>query len=262
MEDQLSFDDGEVINISYPKLKSILESLLFVTKKPITVDEIRKVLRLNKDMIERSLHELIAEYSGKGVVIAKIAGGFQMVTDQENVKFVNKLLQSPIETTLSHAALETLAIVAYKQPLTRIDVENIRGVASDGVLQTLLEKKLVVEIGRGSGVGRPRLYGTTVQFLRHFGLKELADMPPFPKEEAGVGAYSSILPGEISDVQESEPAPAAKESVEASVEAPQEQEVQSPPEAVAISEPTMEAKDTVPEQPGSQEPPQSSLNEQ
>jgi len=196
LEDQLSFDDQEIINISYPKLKKILESLLFVTKKPLTVDDIRKVLRLDREMIERSLHDLIAEYSGKGVIISKIAGGFQMVTSHDNVKYVDRLLNSPIETTLSQAALETLAIVSYKQPITRSEIDNIRGVDSDGVLQTLIERKFVAEIGRGSGIGRPRLYATTVQFLRHFGLKELSDLPSVPPDKIRPSDYSSALPGE------------------------------------------------------------------
>ena len=136
------------------------------------------------------------EYSGKGVLISKIAGGFQMVTNSENVKYVDKLLKSPIETTLSQAALEALAIISYKQPVTRIEIDNVRGVASDGVLQTLLEKRLIAEVGRGSGVGRPRLYGTTVEFLRHFGLKEVTDLPPLPTDEMGHELYKSALPEE------------------------------------------------------------------
>ena len=161
----------ENIEISYPGLKTILESLLFITKKPVTLEELLSVIGVDIKLIEKSIYELLVEYEIKGINIAKFAGGYQMVTRQENVDFVDKLIHSPIETTLSNAALETLAVIAYKQPITRLSVENVRGVNSDGVISTLLDKRLIEEAGRSDGLGRPMLYGTTVEFLRHFGLK-------------------------------------------------------------------------------------------
>jgi segregation and condensation protein B len=122
-----------------------------------------------------------------------------MVTHSENVDFVDRLLHSPIYTTLSNAALETLAIIAYKQPITRLTVENIRGVNSDGVIQTLLDKKLIIEAGKSDAVGHPILYATTQDFLRHFGLKDLADMSPLPRDEMIALKEGAILPPEKSE---------------------------------------------------------------
>ena len=192
------------IQISYPKLKSILESLLFITKKPVTLDELASVIGVDKQLIERSLYDLLVEYENKGLNIAKFAGGYQMVTNPSNVDFVDRLLHSPILTTLSNAALETLSIVAYKQPITKLSIENIRGVNSDGVVATLLEKRLIEEVGRSEGVGRPLLYGTTVEFLRHFGLKDLRDLSPLPSDELNAFKEGSILPPEQQAAAESE----------------------------------------------------------
>jgi len=189
----------ENIDISYPRLKNILESLLFITKKPVTLDELNAVIGVDRQLIEKSIHELLFEYETRGVNLAKIAGGFQMVTNPGNAGFVDKLIHSPILTTLSNAALETLAIIAYKQPITRLTIENIRGVNSDGVVQTLLEKKLIDEVGRSEGLGRPILYATTVEFLRHFGLKDLSDMAPLPTDEMAAFREGSILPKEQSE---------------------------------------------------------------
>lgn len=186
------------IEISYPRLKTILESLLFITKKPVTIEELQSVIGVDMKLIEKTLYELFVEYENRGVNIVKIAGGYHMVTKPENVDYVDKLIHSPILTTLSNAALETLAIIAYKQPITRLTIENIRGVNSDGVVETLLEKRLIQEVGRGEGLGRPILYGTTVDFLRHFGLKDLSDLAPLPADDISVFKEGAILPKEQS----------------------------------------------------------------
>ena len=187
--------DGN-IEISYPRLKNILESLLFITKKPVTVEELHLVIGVDPSLIERTLYDLLVEYESRGIKIVKIAGGYHMVTKPENVEYVDKLIHSPILTTLSNAALETLAIIAYKQPITRLTVENIRGVNSDGVIETLLEKRLIEEVGRGEGLGRPMLYQTTIDFLRHFGLKDLKDMAPLATDDISAFKEGSILPAE------------------------------------------------------------------
>ena len=187
---------SDEIEISYPRLKSILESLLFITKKPVTLEELQSVIGVDKQLIEKTLYDLLVEYEIKGVNIAKIAGGYQMITKPENASFVDKFIHSPILTTLSSAALETLAIIAYKQPITRLTIENIRGVNCDGVIQTLLEKKLIEEIGRSEGLGRPILYRTTTAFLRHFGLKDLSDLAPLPTDENTAFKEGTILPPE------------------------------------------------------------------
>lgn len=186
----------EGMEISYPRLKTILESLLFITKKPVTLEELQSVTGVDIKLIEKTLYDLLVEFEGRGVNIVKIAGGYHMVTRPENVDFVDKLIHSPIETTLSNAALETLAIIAYKQPVTRLNIENVRGVNSDGVVDTLVEKRLIKELGKSEGLGRPILYGTTVDFLRHFGLKDLKDMSPLPVDETAAFKEGSILPKE------------------------------------------------------------------
>ena len=182
------------IEISYPRLKSILESLLFITKKPVTLEELQVILGVDIKLIEKTLYDLLVEYESKGVNIVKIAGGYHMVTKPENVEYVDKLIHSPILTTLSNAALETLAIIAYKQPITRLTIENIRGVNSDGVIETLLDKRLVEEVGRSEGLGRPILYATTVDFLRHFGLKDLNDLSPLATDDISAFREGAILP--------------------------------------------------------------------
>lgn len=186
------------IEISYPRLKSILESLLFITKKPVTIEELQSVIGVDAKLIEKTLYDLFVEYESRGMNFVKIAGGYHMVTKPENVDYVDKLIHSPILTTLSNAALETLAIIAYKQPITRLTIENIRGVNSDGVVETLLEKRLIQEVGRGEGLGRPILYGTTVDFLRHFGLKDLSDLAPLPADDISAFKEGFILPREQS----------------------------------------------------------------
>jgi len=186
--------------VSNPRLKNILESLLFISKKPLTPEELVPLIGVPETMILSALDELQVEYENKGIQIAKIAGGWHMVTRSENAEYVNKLLNSPIVTTLSPAALETLAVIAYKQPVTRLEIENIRGVASDGVVKTLLDKRIIKEVGRGDQVGRPILYGTTTEFLRHFGLKDLGDLPALPEgliEQAEAFKQGSVLPPEI-----------------------------------------------------------------
>ena len=188
--------------VSNPRLKSILESLLFVANKPLTPEEIAPIIGVAPEKVSDTLQELLVEYEGKGTHIAKIAGGWQMVTAGENSNYVQALLASPIVTTLSPASLETLAIISYKQPVTKLDIENIRGVNSDGVISTLLEKRMIREVGRGDGLGRPILYGTTNDFLRHFGLRDFGDLPALPEgalEKTRAFREGSILPPEIKD---------------------------------------------------------------
>ncbi|MCX5726756.1 MAG: SMC-Scp complex subunit ScpB, partial [Candidatus Saganbacteria bacterium] len=180
-----------MVEISYPKIKSVLESILFIANRPLRAEEIAGVLEVPPSLIEQCLKELSLEYEGKGIQVINVAHGWEMATRDENALFVKKLLESPIETTLSPQALETLAIIAYKQPATRGEIENIRGVISDGVIKTLVEKRLIEEVGRGDGVGRPILYGTTETFLRHFGLKDLTDLPPLPDKETEKAQFES-----------------------------------------------------------------------
>ncbi|MFC1571365.1 SMC-Scp complex subunit ScpB [Candidatus Margulisiibacteriota bacterium] len=161
-------------------LASILESLLFVARKPLNPKELVEILPAPKELIVATLEELIKAYEGRGINIVKVAGGYLMGTNPDNAEFIHSHLHAKLETRLTSQALETLSIIAYKQPVTAVEVERIRGVNPDGPIETLLQKKLIQELGRSEAVGRPYLYGTTTEFLRHFGLKNLSDLPPLP----------------------------------------------------------------------------------
>jgi segregation and condensation protein B len=169
-------------------LPFIIESLLFVAEEPLSVQQLKAILETDDaDAIRSALQELADEYDrrGGGFEIKQVAGGFQFRTRSEYSEWVKKLLK-PSPAKLSRAALETLAIIAYKQPIIRADVEHIRGVDCGGVLRMLLEKKLVRVLGRKDIPGRPMIYGTTRQFLEVFNLKDLRDLPS-PKEIESLG---------------------------------------------------------------------------
>jgi segregation and condensation protein B len=169
-------------------LSFIIESLLFVAEEPLSVQQLKAILETDDAVAIRSaLQELADEYErrGGGFEIRQVAGGFQFRTRSEYSEWVKKLLK-PSPAKLSRAALETLAIIAYKQPIIRADVEHIRGVDCGGVLRMLLEKKLVRVLGRKDIPGRPMIYGTTRQFLEVFNLKDLRDLPS-PKEIESLG---------------------------------------------------------------------------
>ena len=159
--------------------KKIIEALLFVSDKPVSIDTLKDVLKdVDPTDIRKVVEELNSEYSssGRSFAIKEIAGGFQMLTDPVYSKWISALYKRPPDR-LSGPGLETLAIIAYKQPLTRSQIELIRGVNVDGVLRTLEERNLIRTRGRLEAPGRPILYGTTTEFLQHFGLKSLEELP-------------------------------------------------------------------------------------
>lgn len=192
------------------KLKNILESLLFVAGKPMRTVELAKILEIDEKEIKQALAELQPQYLERGINLIKLAHGFQMVTNPENAEYVGKLLDAPLEATLTGPSLETLAIIAYKQPVTRIEVDRIRGVASDSSIDTLIRRRLIEEKGRADGIGRPILYGTTEEFLKHFGLQDLTALPPLPESESIddlLAKGEAPLPEEKVQVDESEERP-------------------------------------------------------
>jgi len=160
-------------------IKSIIESLLFINERPITINELIDVIGVDKKTIETSIEELIEEFKNKnsGICIVKVAGGYQMCSSPENEQWIKKLYQEKNKQKLSIASLETLAIIAYKQPITRLEIEAIRGVNTEGVLKHLLELGLIKTEGRKEVVGRPFMYITTRKFLEYFGLNSLKDLP-------------------------------------------------------------------------------------
>ena len=159
-------------------LKGILESLLFVARKPLPPAELEKQIGFPKDMIKAVLEELIKEYEGRGINIVKVAGGYLMGTNPENADHIHSHLHAKVETTLTHKSLEVLAIIAYQQPITRPQIDSVRGVNSDSVLRTLTRHALIEEVGRSEGPGRPFLYSTTTDFLSYFGLNSMQELPP------------------------------------------------------------------------------------
>lgn len=159
--------------------KSVLEALLFLSGEPITFSTIKDVIDLPEPEIKRLMDELIMQYRERngGVFIAEIANGYQMVTNPGYSEWVIKFRSTQLSTRLSMPALETLSIIAYKQPLIKAEIEQLRGVNSDSAIRTLLEKRLIKVIGRKEAPGRPFLYGTTREFLQYFGLKDLTELP-------------------------------------------------------------------------------------
>jgi segregation and condensation protein B len=171
-------------------IKHIIESLLFVAEEPLTIERIRNIIAVvTQDEVRSALTALSDEYEtrGGGFYLKEVAGGYQLRTRPEFTQWIKRLLQ-PKQQRLSKAALETLAIVAYKQPLMRSDIEYLRGVDCGSILRTLLERKLIRILGRKELPGRPMIYGTTRHFLEVFDLKDLTDLPtPKEIEELGKG---------------------------------------------------------------------------
>ncbi len=162
------------------QVRAVLEALIFASPQPITAKEISRVLQgVSREDWERELLELRADYARdeRGLQIVEVAAGYQITTRPEYNDWVRELLDPRTPTRLSIQALETLAVIAYKQPVTLPEIIELRGVKSGGVVKTLLEKRLIRITGRKEVVGRPMLYGTTKQFLLHFGLKDLEELP-------------------------------------------------------------------------------------
>jgi segregation and condensation protein B len=165
-----------------PELQRAIEALLFASEKPLTLDHIQMACEegVTAEHIRTALRALREEYdaAGRGFKLYEIAGGYQFMTDPKHAPFLRRFYQAREKKRLSQASLETLSVVAYKQPASRADIEFIRGVNVDGALKTLLEKGLVRIVGRKDVPGRPMLYGTTREFLEHFGLKSTDELPP------------------------------------------------------------------------------------
>ncbi len=165
--------------------KAILEAILFVAGEPVPVKRLQEVTGFSSGEIINLMAELIKDYRDRqgGIQIVEVAEGYQMVTTAISGQYLQRFIAENRKVRLSDAALETLAIVAYRQPITKAEIEQIRGVSSDGVIKGLLERRLIKVVGRKDVPGRPRLYGTTKEFLQFFGLKDLSDLPPMRELE-------------------------------------------------------------------------------
>ena len=181
-------------------LKNIIESLLFVADEPLTIDRLKQIIGGTETKVLReALDELMQDYETRqgGFYLNPVAGGYQIRTRPEYMEYIKRMLQ-PKPQRLSKAALETLAIIAYKQPVIRADIEHLRGVDCGGVLRVLLERKFIRVLGRKEIPGRPLIYATTKRFLEVFGLKNLKDLPT-PKEIEEFGSALSEEMAETAD---------------------------------------------------------------
>lgn len=199
------------------QLKSAIEALLFVSGNPLSLEKLTAVLEgPSPEEIELQLQKLEQEYNDRasGIMLVQVAGGYQLATRPENASWIRKFRTVKTSTRLSKPALETLAIVAYKQPITRTEVEAIRGVNIGGIMRNLMERRLVKIVGKKDVPGKPMMYGTSQEFLQYFGLKDLASLPTL-KEFHDLEAGEEIMeetPVTGQDIAESEDASTPNDS--------------------------------------------------
>jgi segregation and condensation protein B len=178
------------------KEKAIIEALLYVSGEDgVTLDQMMNVLEATEAEVLLVIEEIKKDLgeSWRGLALVEVAGHYQLITKSELATFIEKLVKAPRPATLSQASLETLAVVAYKQPVSRVEIEEVRGVKSEKALQTLMAKGLIKEVGRAEGTGRAILYGVTDSFLTHFGLKSLKELPEMPDANAPLDDSESDL---------------------------------------------------------------------
>lgn len=196
------------------ELAAVLETLLFVSPEPVPLSRLVTVIgAVSKAEVEEALKRLERDLSqeSRGIQLVKLAGGYRLVTKPEFSPWLKRLDKAKAAQKLSRSALESLAIIAYKQPLVRAEIEEIRGVETSGVLRTLLERKLVRIVGRKEVPGRPIMYGTTKFFLEHFGLQDITQLPPLREFKELGEAEQALLPMEQELRQREEPAAADPE---------------------------------------------------
>jgi segregation and condensation protein B len=172
-------------------LAASLEAVLFTLNRPVTVLELRDILQAPLSAVETAAATLAERLSGRGLLLQRHQDQLQLVTDPSQADVVRRVLRPEFPSRLSPAAYETLAIIAYRQPLTRARIEEIRGVNCEAVLESLEEKGLITETGRLEAPGTPRLFGTTIKFLQILGLSSLEELPPLPEAPAASGSTTS-----------------------------------------------------------------------
>jgi len=189
-----------------PQIREIVnavECVLLVSGEPVRLEQLADAVQAPTEAVAAALDVLHQEYAGRGLEIQTVAGGYQLGTRPTYAEAVRRYLGAAAREPLSQAALETLAIVAYRQPITRPEIEALRGVRSEHILERLEERRLIRVVGRKETVGRPMLYATTESFLRYFGLRDLADLPPLEAfahlaatPDAGASPSAEALPSE------------------------------------------------------------------
>jgi segregation and condensation protein B len=195
-----------------PERVGQLEAILFASDAPLPIERIAEVLEISpldaRDLVEAL--RASCEGEGRGLAVAEVGGGVRLVTRPEHAPVLISLQRLRLKSRLSRAAVETLTIVAYRQPISRPEIEQLRGVGTESVLAHLLERRLIRVVGRKETPGRPVLYGTTRQFLEHFGLRDLEDLPPFERpagapEEASLASAAGEVAEESAALAEAEP---------------------------------------------------------
>ncbi|MFD2617682.1 SMC-Scp complex subunit ScpB [Terrilactibacillus laevilacticus] len=169
-----------------PTMKAIIEGLLYVAgDEGLLLAQLEQILETNQSTIRQIIEELKVSYESEdsGITIVDRPEGYQLVTKPYLANYIKKYVQTPVSASLSQAALETIAIIAYRMPISRIEIEDIRGVKSEKALQTLVSRGLIKEVGRAEGTGRAILYGVTNQFFTYFGLQSLEDLPPISQQD-------------------------------------------------------------------------------
>jgi segregation and condensation protein B len=168
------------LTLNFQQMKSIIEGLLFASgDEGLDAKQLAEVLELDHHLVNDLVQDMKRDFKrkGRGIQIVEVAGAYQLTTLAEHAPYFERLAYTPSRSSLSQAALETLSIISYKQPITRVEIEEIRGVKCDRALQTLTGKDLIEEVGRADAVGRPILYGTSKQFLEYFGLSSIQELP-------------------------------------------------------------------------------------
>lgn len=184
--------------------RAIIESLIFASSEPLTGKTIAEIVGISEHTVKQIISDLIEEYHNdkRGILIHEVANGFQFCTHPECAPYLEKLQKIPRSVGLSQAAIETLAIIAYKQPITKAEIEALRGVSVESAITTLVDKGLIEEAGRRDSPGRPIMYRTTKQFLKYFGLNTLNELPKIPEwigQDAAPGVETETTEAE-SDV--------------------------------------------------------------
>ena len=190
-EDDLSGVSGQIA-LNASELAAVSEALIFVADEPISARTISEVLRIGQDQVQVAIEQLAEEFNARngGLHLREIAGGWQLATRPEHHEHIRAFLKSRPSAKLSLASLETLAVIAYKQPITVPEILEIRGVQSPSAIKTLLDKRLIVAKGRKETIGRPMMYGTSKEFLIQFGLKDLSELPSIEDFEDLAGGGS------------------------------------------------------------------------
>ncbi|MCK5178991.1 MAG: SMC-Scp complex subunit ScpB [Candidatus Omnitrophica bacterium] len=249
MEDLNEQQATNTVDEQLQHIKGVVESLLFVNERPVTMDQMKKVLEtVGTADIKKAIKELQDEQGDRrsGIMIVEIAGGYQMLSNPIYASYLRNFYKTKHKEKLSKPALESMAIIAYKQPVTRSDIELIRGVNSDGVVAHLLNKELIKAIGRKDVPGRPYVYGTTKQFLEYFGLKSVDDLPileEFPTLQPA--AESDIIP--IDEEEETGEAPST-EDLSTETEVPETQEAETEMQADENIQEEPEAREEDPQE--------------